>query len=134
MFEKYKKGQEAVLRVQLRAAQLGMIVSMPTTEERYDLLLDDGKRIYRVQVKYTSRQVANGSVELDLRKETRSNGKKRAYSAKEIDLVLVYVPQIDGILWLESKVFADCRSLTFRFEESRNRQKKKVRMTKDFVW
>ena len=134
MFEKYRKGQEAVLRVQLRAVQLGMVVSLPTTEERYDLLLDDGEKIHRVQVKYTSHEVANGAVRLDLRKETRGNGRKRVYTADEVDLVLAYVPQIDKLLWLGPEVFSGRKSLTFRFEPSRNGQKKRVRLVGDFVW
>jgi len=136
MYDRYLKGQIAVLKVQTRAAEKGFTVSVPTTESRYDLLVDDGKRIWRAQVKYAGReqQSTSGSVELDLRKETRNNGKKRTYSKSEIDVVLVYVPQIDEVLWLGSDIFDGVKSLTFRFEKPKNNQASRLRMAKDFVW
>ncbi len=136
MFDKYQKGQEAMLMVQLRAAQLDFVVSLPTVESRYDMLLDDGKKIHRAQVKYAGAisSKVDGAVTLDLRKETRGNGKMRTYSPDEIDVVLVYVPQIGKVLWIGPELFAGKQTISFRFQASKNHQKAGVRLAEDFEW
>lgn len=134
MFDKYKKGQLAVLKAQIRANEKGFLVSFPTIEARYDMLLDDGKRIYKTQVKYVGYvdSRTNGSVMLDLRKETRGNGRSRIYTKKEIDVVLAYVPQVDKVLWI--KDFEGRQTMSFRFEQPKNKQKSRIRMIDDYVW
>src|SRR5438309_2267143 len=64
-------GEFAVAKVFLRAIEKGWTVSRPMMECRYDLILDDGLRLYRVQVKYaggkTPKQVS-GVVPVGLKK------------------------------------------------------------------
>lgn len=133
MYDKYRKGQEAVLRVQLRAAEKGWVVAMPTTEARYDMVLDDGARLYRAQIKYAARQEPRnpGSVTVDLRKETRNNGKKRTYSKEEIDVLLVFVPQIGQVLWVPPELFDGMGSLSFHLKPD---GRKGCRQASDFCW
>ena len=48
--EQAKKGIIAQLKAELRANELGFIVSKPTTENcRYDMIIDDGKKLNRIQ-------------------------------------------------------------------------------------
>src|SRR2546428_6106702 len=79
-----QKGELAILRAQQRAFEKGWIVSRPTRDCRYDLVLDDGERLYRVQVKYAARKSshATGAVSLDFTKGGRRN---RMYQDHEID-------------------------------------------------
>jgi hypothetical protein len=51
-----QKGELALLHVLQRAVENGWIVSRPTRDCRYDLVLDDGDRLYRAQVKYAGRR------------------------------------------------------------------------------
>ena len=136
MHEPYRKGQEAMLRVQLRAVEKGWLVALPTVEARYDLILDDDARLYRAQVKYAGSVHASaaGAVQLDLRKETRHNGKKRLYSRTEIDALLVFVPQIGKVLWVGPELFDGAHGLSFRFESPKNGQVSGVRRADDLVW
>lgn len=46
------KGQIAVNKTELRAIELGYIPSKPIYNVRYDLVLDDGKKLTRIQIKY----------------------------------------------------------------------------------
>lgn len=51
-----QKGELALLKVLVRANELGWVASRPTRDCRYDLVLDDGKQLHRVQVKYCNRR------------------------------------------------------------------------------
>src|SRR5438552_488649 len=86
-----QKGQLACLKVQEEAHRKGAVVSFPTTPARYDLVLDYRGKLYRAQVKYADGKTshAQGSVYVDLRR------RKRRYTNKEIDVLLVYIAQID---------------------------------------
>ena len=134
MWHTYQKGEVAHLRVQLRAAEKGIVVSRPIIECRYDLVLDVGGRLYRAQVKYADWRSETGGVYLDLRKQTRNVGPRRPYLVNEIDVLLVYLPKVDAVLWLDAQVWAGKDSLTFRISPTKNKQRAHVRDYKDFIW
>jgi len=137
MYQTYRKGQIAVIKVQLRAAEKGYVVAFPTTEARYDILLDDGKQIVRVQVKYggtyNSKKV-KGVAQVDLRKSTRGCSERRPYSKEEVDVVLVYLPQVEKIVWLDSDHFDLRASISLRFEKSKNNQQANVNDIDGLIW
>jgi hypothetical protein len=88
-----QKGQIALAKVLMEAAKKRAVVSIPTTQARYDLILDYEGRLYRVQVKYANGKSQNsqGAIRCDLRKRTK------CYRADEVDVMMVYIPQIDKI-------------------------------------
>jgi hypothetical protein len=135
MFENYSKGQIAVLKVQLRAAEKGVAVAIPTVEMRYDMIVDDGT-LRRAQVKYVAQEETDGSVTLDLRKETRGNGKKRTYSRDEIDMVLAYIPAVDKIICFGPEVFEGRQTITIRFKQSETKKKRRkgIHFIEDYLW
>jgi hypothetical protein len=52
-----RKGDVATAQAVATFTELGYDVSIPLTESaRYDLIVDDGNGLYRVQVKYSSRK------------------------------------------------------------------------------
>ena len=132
MFDSYRKGEIGKLKVQLRATELGFLVSIPAVEGRYDLVFDDGKRMYRVQVKYCDKRSTEGSVELDLRKQCRGQGKRKAYTGGEIDVVVVYLPVTNKCYWFDTGQFDGVKSLTIRFDTPKNGRSKGLRFAKDF--
>src|SRR5262245_27649955 len=88
-------GEYAIAKVFTRAVEKGVASSRPMIECRYDLVLDDGLRLYRTQVKYAggrSPKQCQGVVPVGLRK-WRNDGRKAIpfYTRDEIDLLLVYV-------------------------------------------
>jgi len=129
----HQKGYEAEAKVRLKAVASGWIVSVPEVEARYDLVLDDGKNLFRVQVKYCD-VAKNGALYLYLRKECRNNGKTKVYDGKEVDAIIVYVPRIDRFYWLPPSVFSGKKSLNFRFLPAKNNQAKRTRLLSDFEW
>lgn len=129
------KGQLATSKVELRALELGYIPSRPILDTRYDLILDNHKKLMRVQVKYADGKpsASTGAVIVKLAYENR---KKTiyTYSKSEIDGLLVYIPKTDKICLLPPKVFEGKRNLCIRIEKSRNNQKKGVLLAEDFYW
>jgi hypothetical protein len=68
------------------------------------VVLDDGERLYRVQVKYAGRRAWNceGAVSLDF---TKGGQRDRTYLDHEIDAVLAYIARVDVIVWLSREHF-----------------------------
>jgi hypothetical protein len=125
-----QKGQIAFLKVQIEAARKGAGVCLPTTPARYDAVLDYQGKLYRAQVKYAAAkaQRSQGAVRVDLRRRSR------CYTADEIDVLLVYVPQLDCICWIPAQVFADRSLLTLRLAPAKNGQSNGCRMIQEFIW
>jgi hypothetical protein len=134
MYTTHAKGEIAKLKTQLRATEKGFTVSIPSLEARYDVIVDDGQRLHRVQIKYCDSQKSKNAIHVDLRKECRNNGKVKLYTAIEIDAVVVYSSLTDKCYWLGAEQFNNRQSLALRFAASSNRQEKRVRLAVDFEW
>src|SRR2546421_2795242 len=127
MHSTHQKGEIAQLKVQLRAAEKGIVLSKPVVDSRYDFILDNGCRLERVQVKYASGKSPNsqGSVKVNL-KSWAGRKLRRRYCADEVDALLVYIPQIDRVLRFEADIFCERESFTVRIEPARNGQSKNI--------
>jgi hypothetical protein len=132
------KGEYALLKVKQLALERNICLSAPTMPNcRYDLIVDCGERLVRAQVKYADAKLSQstGSVYLDLRKVTRGNKRgKLFYTAKEVDVLLVYLPKIDWILWLEAEHFHCKMAITIRYQPTKNNQVKGCLMAEDHFW
>jgi hypothetical protein len=131
----HQKGEIAQLKVQLRAAEKGVVLSKPLVDSRYDFILDDGQRLERVQVKYASGKAphSRGSVKVNL-KSWEGRRLRRRYCAGEVDALLVYIPQIDEVLRFEADVFCERASFTVRLEPAKNGQTKSIINALEFIW
>jgi len=130
---KKQKGEIAELKVQLAAMEKGWVSSKPTCTARYDLILDDGKQLYRTQVKYAGAvaQKCQGAVHF-----SSNNGPHSpvAYVKDEIDLVLVYIPQIDQIVQILPEEFHGKTAFQIRLEPPKNGQKRGIFLAEDHLW
>jgi hypothetical protein len=128
-----QKGELAVLRVMQRAFEKGWITSWPLRDCRYDLVLDDGDRLYRVQIKYAGRRAAKceGAVSMDFTKGGRRN---RTYLNHEIDAVIAYVAPADTLVWLGPEHFHGRRVLHLRYAPTRSGQKSGCLLIDDLIW
>ena len=80
------RGDLAELAFVLKAASLGFGVSQPHGDnERYDFVVDSGKRLWRVQVKSTCCAFGKGGY------YAQSCGGNHLYQAKEIDFLAAYI-------------------------------------------
>lgn len=131
-------GELAIAKVILRAIELGVGVYKPVVEGRTDLILDDGEKLYRTQVKYAggaSPKQCQGALSVGLRK-WRNDGRAVIpfYTRNEIDLLLVYVRKLDKILWFGPEVFDGRGQLHIRLEPTRNKQAKGCLMAANCIW
>lgn len=115
------KGQTASLKAELRAAELGYTVLKPTTPCRYDLLLEKNGKYTRVQVKFADSEAKEqGAVKAELRRHGKT------YTSKEIDALVVYIPQTGELCWFEAKEWEGKTRLQIRTYASKNNQSKGV--------
>ena len=132
MHEYHCKDLMACLKVELAAVAKGAIVSRPTSDcVRYDRIIDWNKQLYRVQIKYVSVPACNceGAVQLNLRKNGGS-----FYSSDEVDALLVYSPQTDGVYWFGPEVFHKRSTLQIRYAPTLNGQQSKCLMAENYRW
>lgn len=125
-----EKGEYAKLKVMLRAAELGYTVNLPTTEMRYDIVLEKGGHFFRAQVKYADGipSHASGSIPLALHR------RGKLYMDGEIDALLVYLPKIARLCWFGSDVFHEKEVLYIRYEATKSGQLKGCLMAQDYFW
>lgn len=130
------KGQLAVSKAQVRAIELGYYVSVPLMDYRYDLVLDDGEKLWRVQVKYANRKSSNasGSVVVNLAYESRGRRNVYTYHEDEVDALVVYIPKINRLFRFPCNVFVGKKALSTRISKSLNNQKALVYFANDYFW
>ena len=96
-----RKGDETEATVLARLMSLGVTVAVPFGDsDRYDLVVDDGRRRHRVQCK-TGNWV-NGTVRFNLYTSTvNADGRADAeYTDDEIDAFAVYSNRTDDVYWV----------------------------------
>ncbi len=130
------KGQLAVAKVQARALEKGFIPSIPTMDCRYDLVLDDGNKLWRIQVKYANGKPfhSNGAVMAKLAYETRHRQHVYTYSDFEVDALIVYIPKLERLCWFPTNVFVGKKVLYIRLTPPVNGQNKKITLAENYFW
>ena len=130
------KGDISTARILVAFLSRGAAVSVPWGNcQRYDLVLDTGNRLLRVQVK-TARYLA-GAVEFKSCSTSAFNKSRRHYGREEVDLFAVYSPHNDKIYIVPQKEVT--RTVTrLRLDHPKNGQQLGVRDARayeiDAVW
>lgn len=96
--EKHVTGRVAELEAEQYFTSRGYPVSYPTTEERYDFIIDDDGDLYRVQCKstYSTERYGKERIAVEFRAGTDNSG----YSEGELDAFVIYNPSHDELYWL----------------------------------
>src|SRR5574341_209525 len=119
--------ESSVLRAFIKA---GFVVSMPFGDGApYDLIVDTGKRLLKVQVK--TGRLRGGCVLFAAQRINGHHGTRRyKYDEGEIDLFAVYCPDNEQIYLVPT--LGDLAEGRLRIDVTRNNQQQKVRWAKDF--
>jgi hypothetical protein len=123
-------GDISELQVAAALAQAGYIVSKPFGENaRYDLVADDGERLFRVQVK--TGRFRNGIIRYACSSShAHRHGRMRPYFG-EIDFLAVYCPQTRKVYLLpESALVATAGHL--RIAPTKNNMAKRIRWASEY--
>ncbi len=130
-----RKGQLAVSKAELRAFELGFTPCRPLFDSRYDMIIDDGNSLKRVQIKYADGKMSNsdGSVRVKLEYKDRTNH-IYTYQKEEIDGLIVYIPKINKFCYFPPEVYVGKRNLCVRIKPSKNNQIKGVLAAEKYFW
>ncbi|MBZ5570883.1 MAG: hypothetical protein LAO09_03270 [Acidobacteriia bacterium] len=106
-----RQGEVAELAFMHKAAKLGFGVTKPYGDsERYDFILDSGRRLWRVQVKST--QAMFGNAYCLNTHHSVARHKKKTYSSEQVDFLVAYVVPRD--VWYVIPVHAVGSHLAIR--------------------
>lgn len=117
MLKSKSKGAIAELKVQIAAHEKNFTVSKPISDYLpYDLIIDNGKKLLRTQIKYCNRRHGNN---LELLLFDKQNG---LYTSDEIDLLLVYCPAVDQILSFKQKDFHNKKQIQINIKNPKSKK------------
>jgi hypothetical protein len=132
--DQMRKAEIAMMKVGIRALQLGAFVSKPIFEgARYDYIIERDGKLYRAQVKYADVKPfrTRGAVYVNLRKQIKKD-KNCPYNEAEVDALVVYVPKIDKICWFEPEVFCGKQALYIRVAPTKSGRVKGCLAAEDY--
>jgi PD-(D/E)XK endonuclease len=128
-----QKGAIAEAVVTAVAIKLGVGVYKPVFEGgRYDLILDLGERLLRVQCKWAPRDGDVVLIRCRSCRRAREGLRYRGYTAAEVDAIAAYCPQLDRCYLIPPVLFDGRKQLYLRLAPSRNNQKAGVNWASDF--
>jgi hypothetical protein len=108
--EPKRRGELAELAFALKATSLGFAVAKPYGDsERYDFVLDNGKRLVRVQVKSATRCDKYGAYFITAHRS--SNATATPYTVSEIDFLVAHVCPEDAWFVIPVEAFVPRTSL-----------------------
>ena len=128
-----QKGGLAELKVAAEAADLGFGILRPATEGlRYDLVLDVGGTLLRVQVKWATLKGLVVSIPLRTSRHTPGGYVRTQYSTAEIDGFAAYCRELDRCFFLPIAQFLGRTNVHLRLGPTRNGQLRGVKMADDY--
>ena len=127
-----QKGAIAEAAITLAAVKLGIGVSRPLGDERYDLIFDIGDRLIRVQCKwasvyrnvivlrcYSARRTAHGLI-------------RTVYRSDEVDAFAAYCPELEKCYFIPFDQTTRSGQLQLRIRPTLNNQTLRIRWAEDY--
>jgi PD-(D/E)XK nuclease superfamily protein len=118
-----RKGAIAEAEITAEAARLGMDVYRPVVEGcRCDLILGLGRRLLRIQCKWSRRHGDVIRVMIRTNRHTPNGYVHTKYTADEIDAVMAYCPDLGQCYFLPISMVAGRNCVYLRLAPTKNRQ------------
>jgi hypothetical protein len=128
-----QKGAIAEAAIALAAMKLGVDVYRPLGEGgRYDLILDVGSRLLRVQCKWAASHKQVLVVRCYTFRRARTGWKKTTYSADEVDVVGAYSMELDRCFLIPIAQVEERPTIQLRIAPTLNNQKRRINWADDF--
>jgi hypothetical protein len=123
MSESTIKGAIAEAAITAAAVELGFVVLRPVVEgRRYDLVIDTGPRLLRVQCKWAQRKGSVVLVYLSTCRHTPSGYVRSTYSRDEVDGIGVYCHDLKRCFYLPIEAVAGRTGFSLRLAPAANHQ------------
>ena len=114
------QGDSAELRFMLLNHELGYIISHPFGDNaKYDLIVDTGITLERVQVKSTSRKDTSSGMDCYNCLVCSGRDSKQQYTEKDIDYIAIYVIPVKEIKGKTVKLYPHRKSQRNTYEKYR---------------
>lgn len=121
-------GDIAELKVASAFCENGYFVARPLTDNApYDLIVDNGLVLLKVQVKYRTTNRKN-KIQIELR--SCANKYQRHYKENDFDILAVYNPDC-GVFVISWNEISNKKTIVFRITEP-EQQKEKCRLVKNY--
>ena len=128
-----QKGAVAEIAIALAATKLGIDVYRPLHEGgRYDLILDVGGSLNRVQCKWAPRHGDVVIVRCYSARRNRNGLLRRIYVEGEIDAFAAYCQELDRCFFLPYEKFVRRTQIHLRLDRANNNQKRGINWADDF--
>ena len=130
-----RKGAIAETKIAAAATELGIPVLRPIVEHgRYDLAIEIGDRILRVQCKWGALDEEGSVIKVALQTITLTPAGyvRSPYGPAEIDLVAVYCAPLDRCYLLPSALVCGRTGIYLRLVPARNGQRACINLASDF--
>lgn len=128
-----QKGAIAEEAVALAAVRLDIAVLRPNVDARYDLVLDVGKRLLRVQCKWGTLDGAVVRTPIGGCRHSPTRGYVRSsYSAEEVDALGIYCADLDRCYLVPIDIAEGLRHLNLRLEPTLNGQRACLHWAADY--
>ena len=128
-----RKGAIAEAEITAAAVRLGYMVLRPTTDGlRYDLAIDDGTNLVRLQCKWAQRKGDVVAVYARTSRLTPAGYVHTVYSSSEIDAVAAYCAELDTCYLIPADVIDGRGMVHLRLEPAKNGQRGAVTMAAEY--
>jgi PD-(D/E)XK endonuclease len=128
-----QKGAVAEAAIAAMAIRLALVVLRPLCEGgRYDLAIDIGERLLRVQCKWASQRGSVLTVHCTTCRHTPSGYLRTTYRAGEVDAIGIYSPDTDSCYLVPIEQVEGCSAISLRLHPTRNNQAQRVRWARDY--
>jgi hypothetical protein len=128
-----QKGAAAEAEIAAALIRLDLVVLRPLCEGgRYDLVLDVGARLLRIQCKWASRRGSVLSARCLTSRHTPGGYLRSTYSADEIDAIATYAPDTDRCYFIPIQEVEGLTTISMRLAPTRNNQALRVRWARDY--
>jgi hypothetical protein len=128
-----QKGAAAEAEVAAAAIRLDIVVLRPLCDgRRYDLVIDIGGRLLRVQCKWASRVGDVLMTRCITSRHTPRGYVRTTYSCREIDAIAVYSPDTDAVYLIPINEVERRGQVSLRVAPTRNNQAVGVRWACDY--
>ncbi|MGA2455508.1 MAG: group I intron-associated PD-(D/E)XK endonuclease [Solirubrobacteraceae bacterium] len=128
-----RKGAVAEAEIAAALIRLDLIVLRPLCEGgRYDLAVDTGAQMLRVQCKWASRRGNVLTARCSTSRHTPGGYLLSTYRAEEIDAIATYAPDTDSCYLIPVHEAEGHKMLSLRLAPTRNNQAERVRWARDY--
>ena len=127
-----QKGAIAEAAIIHQAAKLGIPVLRPTTDERYDIVLDLRGRFVRVQCKWAPLYGEVVIFRCRSCRRARAALRHRSYSSEEIDAFAAYCADLERSFYVPMEIAQNRLAIQLRISPTQNNQRVGVNWADDF--